>query len=202
MDRERMGGWRRRRVKSLDYLIQMRMLVALVVMEAVMLLAAVGYLHHRFDAILREGLYRVHQANRPDLFMIMMEEMGWVLLFLIVAHGVALILADRIWVGYVGSVMELFNGLSQRTMALDFQSDANVAAPHPVVELMLAWRRRERDRVYLIRAALRSLREERDYGDPRVREECVATLKWLRKELPPYSRRARVTPSPSRSSEY
>lgn len=162
-----------------DANIQMRMLVALVVLEVLLAIGGVGYLYVRFLTVIENNLYRIHHTAQ-DFFSVLLDETGWVMLFMLVINVVGLLIADRFWVSYVRRVLGTFTSLADKVADLDFRPDSESKDLHASLDLMLVWRQKERSRMQ----AARSILENLSTG-----EQLVAQLQELRRDLPPYSRR-------------
>lgn len=179
----------KRQRKYVDFAIQMRMLIALVVMEVVLVAAGVWYLYLRFNTIVEANLYRIHQTPGESPLEVLVKEAGIVVLALVVANVLAMVVADRIWILYVRRVLNKFTALAQRTRDFDLREDTDKDHSHEVLVRMLAWRWAERKRALNVRAAIRNLSPDADFDNPMVRQEFLRNLQWLRRALPPYSRR-------------
>ncbi|MBF0126232.1 MAG: hypothetical protein HQM02_03380 [Magnetococcales bacterium] len=167
--------------RYVDFRIQMRMLIALVLLETGLAGGGVGYLYFRFKAIIEENLYRIHHGGQ-SVFQQLLEETGWVVLVMLVVNLAGLLIADRLWVGYVQRVLGSFTALAVKVTDLDFRSDGESPDQHASLELMLSWRQKERDRALAVRELVRDLDQV-----PPARQ--VERLRRLRAILPPYSRR-------------
>ncbi|NGZ28519.1 MAG: hypothetical protein G8345_16720 [Magnetococcales bacterium] len=172
-----------------DFAIQMRMLIALVVMELVLVASGVAYLYYRFNAIVEENLYRIHQTNTQSPMEILLAEAGWVVAALVAANLVALLVADRIWYIYVRRVLERFMEMARKMRDFDLREESSRKINHEVLVRMLAWHMAERKRALNVRAAIQNLHPDADFKNPVVKREFVRNLQWLRRVLPPYSRR-------------
>ncbi|MBF0153178.1 MAG: hypothetical protein HQL64_05510 [Magnetococcales bacterium] len=164
-----------------DARIQMRMLIALLVLEIVLAAGGVVYLYFRFEAIIEESLYRIHHATQ-DIFSLLSEEMGWVVLGMLLINLAGLLAADRVWIWYVKRVLGTFTTLAVKVSDLDFSPDQVSPDQHVALDLMLAWRQKERDRARAIRTILA-------HADTTNNEQLAARLRELRANLPPYSHR-------------
>lgn len=177
-----------------DFVIQLWMLIALIVMEVLLVAAGVTYLYFSFNKILEAGLYRIHHTGHPSSLSQMLIESGMVIITMVVVNLIALIIADRIWVRYVRSILESFLDLGYRTIAFDLRPDDNPAiarrrAHHRVIDLMVAWRDHEFKRATHIRSALDQIPTDADFSHSLTREHILNQLEGIRRLLPPYSRR-------------
>lgn len=164
-----------------DFRIQMRMLIALLIMETLLTGGGIVYLYFRFKSVIEENLYRIHQTKQ-DIFSLLVEETGWVIGIMLVINIVGLLVADRLWVWYVQKILATFTSLATRVTDLDFRLDGESSDQHLVLDLMLSWRQKERSRAQVVRTILDQL----DGGNPAAMK---IALRELRTHLPPYSRR-------------
>ncbi|MEO5331410.1 MAG: hypothetical protein H7839_05250 [Magnetococcus sp. YQC-5] len=164
-----------------DYRIQKWLLVGLVILETILAASGVGYLYFRFKSVIEENMYRIHHVGQ-DVFSVFLEETGQVLVFMLVINLVGLLIADRFWVRYVRQVLGRFTGLAVKVTDLDFRPDQENPDQHAALDLMLAWRQKERSRSLAIREIVGHL-------EAATPEQMERELQKLRGVLPPYSRR-------------
>lgn len=178
-----------RDTRYLDFAIQMRMLMALVGMEIILVGGAVYYLYERFSTILEENIYRIHQLPL-DLSSVMVNEIIKVAGGMILLNLLALFVADRIWSKYVSRILHAFTSMAHQVSDLDFHPDADPPpSQHELLDLMLSWRQQERQRLARIRAEIQKLDPHADFADPRVLANIQEQVRQLQHMLPPYSRR-------------
>lgn len=171
----------RRTIRYIDFRLQKRLLIALVALEWLMLCVAGAVLYYRLHAIVDENLYRIHIADQPPIFHILFTESMQIVAALVAINLLALLAADRIWAHYVTSIMSSLRRLFVRSQALDFGPDTESPLGHKVIELALAWRAKERERL----ATLHELaaRAEAAAAADEV-EEWRACLVAMRAQLP------------------
>ncbi|MBF0629144.1 MAG: hypothetical protein HQL91_13080 [Magnetococcales bacterium] len=171
-----------------DQQIQLGMMIALVALEIMLIVASLWVLYGRFQTLIEENLYRIHPLEH-DLFTLLLQETGWVLLGLVLVNLMGLWCADRIWMWYVRRVLGNFVQLANQVADLDFRADRALAKVHAVLELMIQWRAKERQRAEAIRELLGALEQA-------PAEERILLLKRLRTLIPPYSRQFLGTRGP------
>lgn len=140
-----------RKIHYVDHLLQKRLLIALVVLEVTLLCIAGAILYTSLNAIVDENLYRIHFADQPSMFSVLLKESLLILGGLVAANLVALFVADRIWSHYVNGIMQTLRDLLSRTRDLDLRPDVEAPYRHKVLELALAWRQVERTRNLALR---------------------------------------------------
>lgn len=173
---------RRRRVRYLGEHSQRLLLGALVLMEVLLVLAALAVLNLRLGTALDESMYRVHQEVHTLLPMLQRETL-WVLLGLLAANTLAVLAAERRWRDYVAEVALVFRVLNERTARLDLKPPAAPVAGHRVLDLVSAWRAAEHARCARVRAAVNQLREATpDTAEGRSR--IAAALEQIEAALP------------------
>ncbi|HEY3328172.1 MAG TPA: hypothetical protein VGK14_13540 [Novimethylophilus sp.] len=173
----------RRKIHYIDFVLQKRLLIALVALEVILLCIAGGVLYFRLQALVDENLYHIHFGDQPSIFYELFSESLLILGVLVAVNLVALLIADRIWAHYVNGIMSCLRSLLSRTRELDLRPDAAAPHRHKVLELALAWRETERAR----HLALRTLVERADSAAgvvPMPIEEYRAYLHAMREQLP------------------
>lgn len=178
-----------RQRRYVDFALQMRLLVALIVMEILLVGGGLYYLYWSFSQIFQRNLYRVHPPAPEETLRLLLGETGWVVGALVAAHLLALLVADRLWVGYVKRVLQKFRALAQRIEALDLSEEGEETPNHASVALIQAWRRHERRRSLSIKGFMGGILPQVDLRDPQEQEILKRHLRRIRRVLPPYSRR-------------
>ncbi|MEO5351088.1 MAG: hypothetical protein H7836_15815 [Magnetococcus sp. YQC-3] len=171
-----------------DFYIQMRLLIALLILQVTLTGGGIYYLFFRFKEIIEENLYRMHYATQ-DLSPLLLGEAGRVVAVMLAVNLVCLLLADRVWVRYVRRLLHTFTQLASKVADLDFCQDHDSPDQHAALERMLAWRQKERARLMAIGALSQQLTVTGDCAATQVREPLQPLLQQLRLQLPPYSRR-------------
>ncbi len=142
---------RRRHIHYVDKILQKRLLVALVTLEAGLVAAMVWLTHWRLSQIIEENLYRVHLAKAAPLLNQFMQDAPLLLGVFMLANVIALLLADGIWRGYINSLLRDFMTTVGKTGRLDFSADPQFGSRHRLLELAVTQRARERFRLAAIR---------------------------------------------------
>lgn len=171
-----------------DFKIQMRLLITLLLLEATLTVGSIAYLYFRFKAIIEDNLYRMHYAV-GDLSPLLLNEAGEVLFVMLLINLVCLLVADRVWVRYVQRVLQTFTHLAAKVADMDFRPDLESSDQHAALDLMLAWRQKERGRVTAVAALLQQLDLSGDFTTPQTQAHLQGLLHTLRLLLPKYSRR-------------
>lgn len=179
-----------------DFRIQMRLLIALLLLEVTLTGGSMAYLFFRFKEMIEENLYRMHYMVH-DLSPLMIREAGEVFFLMLLINLVCLLVADRVWVRYVRRVLQTFTHLAAKVADLDFYPDTESPDQHAALDLMLAWRQKERQRAAAIGTILKQLDPEGEWDTPQGRAQLPVQLQTLRLLLPKYSRRfvGRLDPS-------
>ncbi|MEO5348095.1 MAG: hypothetical protein H7836_00365, partial [Magnetococcus sp. YQC-3] len=179
-------GPERRKSRYVDFRLQMRMLVALIVLETGGVIGALLYLYFRFSELILANMYRFHH-EAESLYSLLSAEVGGVLLLLLGGNLLAIFVADRIWVRHVSCVIREFRLLANKVADLDFSRDSKPTVKHGVLERMLVWRTKERVRLRTFREELLTLHLHAGINDPRSQEQLRQRLLLLRQILPEYS---------------
>jgi hypothetical protein len=178
------GAKARRRIRYIDRTLQKRLLAAFIMLEVLLVIAGLVYLHGSLEAVLEENLYRIHLANSEPIFSLLLHKTALVLGGLLLANIVALGFANWLWTRYVESILRPFSDLLERTGRLDLSVDAGIQPRHQVLVLALAWREAERARCRRIREVLRNLSSDADHASPSARAEIRAGLERIKANLP------------------
>lgn len=174
------GASHSRKIHYIDHALQKWMLIALVLLEVLVLSAAGAILYWRLSLIVDESVYRIHLGDQPSMFSVLLKESMSVLTGLVAANLLALFVADRIWVRYVGGIVLSLRGLLTKSRGLDFTQDADMVQRHKVVALALGWRRQERARLLALRESIEVVVASSSATDDAFR----ASLLDLRGRLP------------------
>lgn len=165
----------RRRVVYVDHVLQKWLLVAMVMLEALLTAAAIYGVYHVLSAAIEDNLYRVHLAERSDLFRRVLIEGALILAATGVVNFCAILAADRIWAWYVRSIVRGLDAVMYAAAKLDFRSQPAVRRTHVVLDHALRWQRGQSLRLKRIRHAVRSLPAEL----PMSQHECKVALAQL-----------------------
>lgn len=176
-------------IRYVDYKIQMRMLLALVVLELTIISIGLVYLYHRFSTLIDANIYRIHKDTSSDVFTTLLYETGWVVGVSLLVNLVALFIADRLWVNYVRSILISFGSHADHIADLDFRDQhPNITSKHSSLDMIQAWSRGERQRALDIRLAVGAIdlnEINNQSGWKQIRNHLIT----IQKLLPPYSRR-------------
>lgn len=175
----------RRKIRYVDHAVQKWLVVALLALEVTLVSAALWVIYVHLSEIVDQNLYRIHQHDGPSLFSQLLGETLTMLAGLVAANVVALLVADRVWGSYLGSILAPFGALMARVEALDFGEDQPAQRSHEALELALAWRSTERLRCKKMRDEIAGLDLQQDFADPQAREKLRVALERLRGLLPP-----------------
>ena len=147
----------RRRLRIVDHTLQRSLLVALVLMEAVVVSAAIWALYRALGEIVDAATYRIHFHDAPPILGQLVAA-GWrVLGAMLAVNFCALIAADRIWVHYVRSILRQLACQVQAAARLDLAAQAQDGCAHAVLDQVAHWRALEAARLLRGRVQLRAL---------------------------------------------
>ncbi|MBF0283236.1 MAG: hypothetical protein HQL51_02125 [Magnetococcales bacterium] len=183
----------------IDHQIQSWMLKALLLLQTLLVGGVMVYLYYRYRDILDQHLFRIHASAHGGPLPELARETARAVGIMMLVNVAAIVVADRLWVRYVRTVVREFSQLAQRTAAMELQEDAGVDPTiHRAVERMTRWRRVERRRALMLMSAAAGLEGMDNLDDPVQRKKVLFHLKWVRRLLPAYSRRFVIsTLSPS-----
>ncbi len=176
-------------VRYVDYKIQMRMLLALLALELTIMTAGLFYLYYRFSALIDANLYRIHRGTSSDVFSTMLTETGWVIGISLLVNLTALLIADRLWVTYVRSILTTFGSHADQIADLDFRDQqTNLGTKHKALGMIQTWLQGERQRALTIRTVLNTI-DINTCDDPQSQKDILTHILTIQNNLPPYSRR-------------
>lgn len=147
----------RRRQHYIDSAIQRPLLLALVLLEITLLLAASWLAYEHLNTLIDAHLYRVHISEARPVWVQLAQEGGWMLLLFATVNLLALLVVEWAWIRRENLVLMDFRRLCQKSETLDFSADAPPARPYRVLLLASSWRTREGDRFKEIRAQAQRL---------------------------------------------
>jgi hypothetical protein len=168
----------RRRLHIVDRVLQKWLLVALVVMQSVLVAAAIWFLYLKLDAAVDENLYRIHFGAGTDMLSLLVREGLSVLGAMLLANATALLVADRIWVWYVNRILRHLGALVGSAARLDLRRLPRPDVGHAVLDQATRWRAGEAAHLARARAAIAALPD--DLPPPGARVAAAATLARLR----------------------
>ncbi|MCB1914395.1 MAG: hypothetical protein KDG52_01560 [Rhodocyclaceae bacterium] len=172
----------RRRQVFVDAQLQGRLALALVVLEAGLLVLACAYLYHAFGEIIDESLYVIHAAERSPLLPRLATALGQTIVVCALANTAALMLADAIWGRHVRKVLAAFRKRLARVRERDLRPDEPCAAApprHRLLGLTERWIDSERQRLIAAREAARLLATA-----PTPASDALERLEAARRALP------------------
>ncbi|WP_210397871.1 hypothetical protein [Motiliproteus sediminis] len=158
-------GHRVRRRKLIDLRLQGWLLLALVVLETAMLVAAMIFLYFRFSAAIEANLFTIHRSAQQPLLPLFLKEMAIVIVTMGVINTLALILANGLWMGHIKRVLAAFRQQLQKVGRLDLTPGLSDPQPeHEVLALLESWRAREVARCERVDELLEHLKQFADSG--------------------------------------
>lgn len=135
----------RRTRRFVDFKVQGALSVALVLLELVLFIGALGYLYVQFSQLLENNLYTIHQSTQQDLLIVMLKAVGFIVLVMSFVNLAAVVFAHAVWQRYVGAVLHVF-----RWRLIEFKQgnfDRKIQGSdtsHGLLDHMEQWRQCER----------------------------------------------------------
>jgi hypothetical protein len=130
----------RRRIRYVDHVLQKWLLVALVVLETVLTAAAIWGLYRALGAIADENMYRIHLSPDANIWRRFLMEGAAILGGTGVVNFFALVIADRVWAGYVKRILQALDSVVDAVRQLDFRT-GKVKRSHAVLDQAIRWHR-------------------------------------------------------------
>ncbi|HEY0844614.1 MAG TPA: hypothetical protein VGE12_04575 [Noviherbaspirillum sp.] len=166
----------RRRIVYVDHVLQKWLLAALVVLECVLTGLAIWGLYLILGDLIDRNMYRVHFSPDDDILRDFAVEGAKILIGTGVINLAAIILADRIWAVYVGSIVRGLDKVMLAARDLDLMQRRDVRRTHVLLDRVLRWQRSESLRLRRIRHSVRHLPDTL----PETEEERAAVAAHLR----------------------
>lgn len=170
----------RRKIHYVDKALQKWLLLALVILEAGLVVGMIWLMHWRLSQIIEDNLYRVHLAKAAPLLNELMHAAPLLLGVFMLANLIALLVADGIWSCYINSLLRRFMTLVGKTGRLDFSADPDMSGRHRLLDLAATQRAHVRLRLGAIREQMARLDAEvSGAGDPHKVREWLDSLNKL-----------------------
>jgi hypothetical protein len=150
-----------RKIHYIDERVQKALLIALVLIEAVLVLGLCWILYRQLNQTVELNLYRIHLAGtEPLLDQLLHAALPLLAVFLLV-NVIASGLVYWVWRRHMNAMLGEFKALVGKTRQLDFSPDAELSPyRHELLTLSAALRARERQRFSSIREQAASLGAE------------------------------------------
>ncbi len=169
-----------------DRSLQFRLIAGLVLLEALIILLTLYWLHGRMEFIAEEQLYRVHHAAPEPLLAPLLEQVAIGLAVMLACNATFLLVVEALWTRRVNALLGTLRPLFDRTADLDLRTEAQDHAPaHPALELARSWRGREAVRLAELRATIQALDPQWRGTDPVWREGQRRLVSQLRRCVAP-----------------
>ncbi len=172
-----------RKRRYIDRGLQGRLIVALLVLEGLLLLATLYWLHGSMAALIEDQLFRVHQTDPRPLFQPLLEQAALGVGVMLAVNVALLLLAESYWTGRIKGLLAALRPLLTRSEALDFAGGNGADSPHATVELARSWRQAEAERLGAVRQAVQGL-DAQSGADPAWRDRQRGGLGALLGRLP------------------
>lgn len=180
MNSQSKPNFSKRRIIYVDDYIQKGLLVALVTLEALLIVGTLWILYLQMSEVVDANLYRIHFSQKPNIYPLLLKTIMIGLIGLIAVNVLMLWLISWIWSRHVDSILNPFRKLISKVEALDFREDEPISIPHKVVELALTWRHSKRQHMLKLRQEISSLDELDDSPEALIlKQSRLETIKKL-----------------------
>lgn len=169
-----------------DARLQGYLITALIAIELLLVAGLLVYLYVEFNRLIDARFYRIHSGGEPsswpEFIILLLQVTGGFLL----ANALALYFAHRVWDRYVKRTVDQFEAGLGGIIALDFAASAEAnPRQHRIIDLLDAWRARERERNRAIERLTERLEKTGDFfADGESRAELNRILEDYRRLLP------------------
>ncbi|OGT05950.1 MAG: hypothetical protein A2143_05640 [Gallionellales bacterium RBG_16_57_15] len=174
----------KRRIVYVDDKVQKWLLITLITLEILLVSGTLWVLYWQMDSVVEANLFRVHFSGKPNIYSLLLEIALIGLSGLVVINVPMLWITGWMWERHVNSILKPFRELMSKVEALDFSEDAAAHTPHKVVDLVLAWRHTERQRMLKLRTEIAKLNGLGELPDAEARHRASASLEAIRELLP------------------
>jgi hypothetical protein len=166
----------RRRIVYIDHLLQKWLLAALVILECALTGFAIWGLYWILGDLIDRNMYRIHFSPDDNMLHDFALEGAKVLIATGIVNLVAIILADRIWAFYVGTILRSLDKVMLAARRLDLMHQRDMKRTHMLLDRVLRWQRSESLRLRRIRHSVRHLPDQL----PETEAERAKAAKHLR----------------------
>ena len=152
----------RRRQFYVDRVLQGRFLVGLISLEVLLIGVGLVVVYQNMNAAVEMQLFQAHAPTKSDSSLLvgeLLRVMPWIL----IANVVAVLIANRIWAGYISSIIGDLRQMLSLAAKLDFRDlSGQIEGNHEVLLKGLEWMRRERERNQELKALIAQLKGDTD----------------------------------------
>ena len=180
----------KRHIIYLDDKVQKGLLVTLVTLEILLIAGTLWMLYLQMSEIVDANLYQVRFSGKPDILPLLFKTALVGVVGLVSINILVLWIAGWVWARHVDSILKPFRKLLGKVEALDFSEDEDMAVPHEVVDLALAWRSCRRQDLLKMRREIARLGELGDLSESGLRAQACASLEAILELCPAADRTA------------
>lgn len=179
--------YHQRKIHYIDERVQKALLIALVLIEALLVLGLCWVLYWQLSHTIELNLYRIHLADAEPLLDQLLHAALPLLAVFLVVNVIALASVYLIWRRQMNALLGEFRLLVGKTQRLDFSPDTELAPNgYELLRLGEAQRSRERQRFSAIRAQMAKL--EAGLSSPEASGQIRSALDDIEALLPKESR--------------
>lgn len=137
----------KRRIVYIDGTLQGLLITALILLESMMVIAALVYLRFRYSALLDNYLYSIHFGSVDDFLTKLVHELIIVVVVMSVVNFIALLIANAFWGQYIHRIISCFRTVLKKIQLLDLSGTIPSNAPrHEALDQLDLWRHGEATR--------------------------------------------------------
>ena len=173
----------RRRIIYIDGTLQGGLITALILLESMMVIAALIYLRFRYSILLDEYLYSIHLGSVEDLLLKLLNELVIIIVVMSAINFVALLIANALWGRHINRIIACFRRGLKKIQSLDLTPSTQIQIPkHDVLDQLEVWRDGEANRCQKLIAALSRLES---FGvDSKNKDERLKEIQNALAQLP------------------
>ena len=152
----------RRRQFYVDRVLQGRFLLGLIGLEVLLIGVGLVVVYQNMNAAVEMQLFQAHAPSKSDSSLLI-SELSRVMPWILIANVVAVLIANRIWAGYISSIISDLRQMLGLSAKLDFRDlSGQIEGNHEVLIKGLEWMRRERERNQELKALFAQLKKDTD----------------------------------------
>ncbi len=167
-----------RRRHYVDRILQGRFLIGLVTLEVLLFGVGLFVVYQHMNKAIEQQIFQAHTSHEGGISLLI-GELLHVLPWIVIANIVAVLITSRIWSQYLDKVIQSLRLMLTAAAKLDFGSiSSQMTGDHEVIDIGIAWIRRERERNQVIKAAIAELTVDSDPAEAvKALDRAKAALK-------------------------
>ena len=173
----------KRRRYFIDRFVQGRLIISLVLLEVLIFGTAMWFVSADLQHLIDTNLYRIHQVQ-TDSLPVLINSLKQVIPWIILVNVFALIMLDKIWAGYIRSIVDELQNIFSDLKSLRIIQPEKVKGEHEVIARAKDWLLYERQRNQDIRKLVNALPDDLSSLDSTTQQQVSDSLGKIQQLLP------------------